>query len=63
MKVKVLRDFRDRENDLIIRKVGETLEVTEERAEKLQGFGLVEEIPIIPLMKKDAKLENKKTAE
>lgn len=42
MKVKVLANFRDRENDLKLRKAGEQLEISKDRAAKLAGLGLVE---------------------
>lgn len=45
VKVKVLRDFRDRTAELKVRKKGETLEVSKDRAEKLTGLGLGEIIP------------------
>lgn len=44
MKVRVLRDFRNRTENLKLRKVGEELTVTRERCEKLEGLGLVERI-------------------
>ncbi|MCU0079331.1 hypothetical protein [Extibacter muris] len=42
MKVKVLRNFRDRENALRLRKEGDTFEVEEKRARELEGRGFVE---------------------
>lgn len=45
MKVKVLREFRDRTANLKLRKENKTLEVSEERARKLVGLGLVKAIP------------------
>lgn len=45
MKVKVKADFRDRENDLRLRKVGEQFDVKNDRAEQLSGLGLVEILP------------------
>lgn len=41
MKVKVLTKFRDRTADLKLRKPGEIIEVTKDRAEKLKGLELV----------------------
>ena len=41
MLVSVKREFRDREHDLKLRKVGEELEVSKERAEKLENLGFV----------------------
>ena len=40
--VKVKTDFRDRENNLKLRKAGEQFEVSRERADKLAGLDLVE---------------------
>ena len=40
--VKVKEDFRDRTEDLKLRKKDEVLTVSEERAQKLAGLGLVE---------------------
>lgn len=45
MKVKVIVEFRDRTDGLKLRKVGTVLEVSEERANKLSGMGLVKVIP------------------
>lgn len=44
MKVKVLREFKDRTEGLKLRKIGEILEVSKERAEKLTGMKLAEVI-------------------
>ncbi len=44
MKVKVLQDFRDRTADLVLRKAGEELEVTKDRADYLVMRGLAERI-------------------
>ena len=44
MKVKILHDFRDRTADLKLRKVGETLDVDEARATKLESLNLAERI-------------------
>lgn len=45
MKVKVKADFRDRENDLRLRKAGEQFDVKNDRAEQLSELGLVEILP------------------
>ncbi len=42
VEVKVVETFRDRTADFALRKKDEVLTVTEERAEKLVGLGLVE---------------------
>lgn len=55
LKVRAIRDFKDRTADLKLRKTGEILEVTEERAKKLAGLGLV-------IMEPEKK-EEKKTVE
>lgn len=44
MKVKVIREFRDRTEDLLLRKKDEILEVNAARAEKLIGLNLVEKV-------------------
>lgn len=41
MKVKVIRNFRDRENALRLRKEGDTFEVEEKRAKELVARGFV----------------------
>ena len=41
MKVKVTREFRDKEHNLKLRKVGEELEVSKERADELRNLGFV----------------------
>lgn len=41
MKVKVIREFRDREHNLKIRKMGEESEVSKKRAEELENLGFV----------------------
>ena len=41
MKVRVRRDFRDRENQLCLRKEGEVFEADGERAKELEGRGFV----------------------
>lgn len=42
VKVKVIEPFRDRTADLQLRKKDDVLTVSEERAQKLAGLGLVE---------------------
>lgn len=42
MKIKVTKDFFDRENDMILRKVGEELEVPSPRGVYLQSLSLCE---------------------
>ena len=44
MKIKVKRDFYDRENDLTLRKKGETLDVSEQRAKELIVKGFAAEV-------------------
>lgn len=44
MRVKVTHCFRDQEEDLKFRKVGEVFDATEERAVELKRKGFVEEI-------------------
>ncbi len=42
MKVKALKDFRDRENNLCLRKEGELFEAEGKRAKELESRGFVE---------------------
>lgn len=42
MKVRVLKDFRDREDKLKLKKAGSILEVSQERAKKLEGLRIAE---------------------
>ena len=44
MTVKVIREFRDREHDLKLRKVGEEFEASESRAKRLEALGFVSRI-------------------
>ena len=44
MKIRVIHDFYDKENDLELRKVGEEQEVTEERGRYLVDFRVAKEI-------------------
>lgn len=45
MKVKVIVTFRDRENDMKLRKEGSTMEVSKDRAARLMMFGYVKPFP------------------
>ena len=42
MKIKVKQDFRDRSADLALRKKGEVLDVSEQRAKELTAKGFAE---------------------
>ena len=42
VKVMVLKDFRDREDKLKLKKAGSILEVSQERAKKLEGLRIAE---------------------
>ena len=42
MKIKVIKEFIDRENDMAHRKIGETFEADEPRAKHLEQLGFVE---------------------
>lgn len=44
MKIKVKRDFYDRENDLTLRKKGEVLDLSEPRARELTDKGFATEV-------------------
>lgn len=44
MKVIVQHNFRDKENDLVLRTVGEELEVSRKRAEQLVNLQLVKTV-------------------
>lgn len=62
-KVKVIGEFRDREADLLLREKDDILEVSEERAKKLKGLGLVEDVteePVEPEEPKPQKRTRKK---
>lgn len=48
MKVKVIRDFYDRQINLQLRKAGEEFEADEARATELANGGFVEMIPAEP---------------
>ena len=62
MKVKVTQDFRDRTEDLKLRKKGQTLDVSEDRAVMLEGLKLAERINDEP-EKPDKKGETEQTEE
>lgn len=57
VKVKVVEEFHDITADKKLRKVNEELEVSEKRAQKLEGLGLVKRIP------ESTKKEEKKAME
>ena len=40
MKIRVIKDFYDKENDLVLRRAGTILEAGEDRADQLIGLGL-----------------------
>ena len=44
MKIKVKQDFRDRSADLALRKKGEVLDVSEQRAKELTAKGFAAEV-------------------
>ena len=44
MKIKVKQDFRDRSADLALRKKGEVLDVSEQRARELTAKGFAAEV-------------------
>lgn len=46
MKVKVIHEFKDAEYDLVLRTVGEELEVPDERGSYLVNFGVAKELPV-----------------
>lgn len=53
MKVKVIKEFIDRENDMTHRKIGETFEADEQRAKHLEQLGFVEKAEKKPRKKAD----------
>ena len=55
MKIKVKQDFRDRSADLALRKKGEVLDVSEQRAKELIAKGFAAEVK----PKQDEKTEQK----
>ena len=67
MLVRAIRNFYDRENDLILRQAGETFEVSEARAEELMAKGTAEPVKDPadqkePAHKPERKSRGKKTA-
>lgn len=56
MKIKIKQDFRDRSADLALRKKGEVLDVSEQRAKELTAKGFAAEVK----PKQDEKTEQKK---
>ncbi len=57
MKVKVIKEFIDRENDMTHRKIGETFEADEPRAKHLEQLGFVEKTEKKPRKKADDSAE------
>lgn len=55
MKIKVIKEFIDRENDMTHRKIGEIFEADEPRAKHLEQLGFVEKAE-----KKPRKIEETK---
>lgn len=53
MKIKVIKEFIDLENDMTHRKIGETFEADEPRAKHLEQFGFVEKAEKKPRRKAD----------
>ena len=53
MKIKVIKEFIDRENDMTHRKIGETFEADEPRAKQLEQLGFVEKEEKKPRKKAD----------
>lgn len=53
MKVKVIKEFIDRENDMTHRKIGETFEADEPRAKRLEQLCFVEKAEKKPRKKAD----------
>lgn len=54
MKIKVIHNFKDKEKNLVLRNVGDVLEVTEERGNKLISFNLAEKHESDKIEKKEA---------
>ena len=63
VRVKVIQNFRDRENDLILREAGTEYEVTEERAKHLTDRGFAERLKDASAGPAADPLEGKKTAQ
>jgi hypothetical protein len=59
MKIKVKQDFRDRSADLALRKKGEVLDVSEQRAKELIAKGFANEVKS-KQEEKEEKTEQKK---
>lgn len=57
VKVEVIKEFRDRENNLSFRKVGDTYDTTQERSKYLSILGYVKVLNDVP--KKTKKTEDK----
>ena len=53
MKIKVIKEFIDRENDMTHRKIGETFEADEPRVKHLEQLGFVEKVEKKPRKKAD----------
>ena len=58
MKVKVIRDFYDKENDLKLRKEDEVFEAEDKRAKQLMAGGFVMKNPETRKVEKQPKKEN-----
>lgn len=57
VKVEVIKEFKDREDNLSLRKVGDTYDTTQERAKYLSILGYVKALNDVP--KKTKKTEDK----
>ena len=53
MKIKVIKEFIDRENDMTHRKIGEIFEADEQRAKQLEQLGFVDNAEKTPRKKTD----------
>ena len=62
MKIKVTKDFFDRESDMTLRSAGEELEVTDSRAAFLAGKGLCDILREPEKREKPAKKQSKQTS-
>lgn len=60
VKVKVVKEFRDSTADLELRKNGEVLTVSEERADKLIGLGLATRTEVEEPIKTEPQKNQKK---
>lgn len=54
MKVKVIRKFRDKTDNLKLRNEGDELEVSEDRAKLLKSMNLVEDVQEVKIKKNKA---------